>query len=344
VRERTRLAHQPVDDVPVVDLVPVAAPQPWHLLHALLPIPHLQVLRVHAHRHLFADQAARHRVAVPAHVNQAAAIHAALHELPRFQPSRRQRAQHLQLFRQPHTPARVLLAAHRLQKLPVLLPAREIPTAPQQQRLLHRLFETAMPLLRVAVLVRVVRLDLLAHQPIVIQQGLIAARELLPVGQVVHGGAHAVPLRHTAQFAHGVLQALAQRLEALRETNGHRFPVRIGQHKVVDQVVERLRGDGDAQLVHDREVRSTQPARLVNLGEEHLLGRARTGPPAPDVALQRPQLTGLEAPWVAPLQFVEEGLGLQPGAAFQQCPHLGPDRGERVGPGPPGVRLGHLAG
>jgi hypothetical protein len=41
----------------------------------LLRVPHFQVFRVQAYIHLLADQPARHHVAVPLHVNQAALVH-----------------------------------------------------------------------------------------------------------------------------------------------------------------------------------------------------------------------------------------------------------------------------
>jgi hypothetical protein len=66
-----------------------------------------------------------------------------------------------------------------------------------------------VPLLDVAVLVRVVRLDLLADQPVMSQQSLIPLRELLLVREVVHGRAQPIrpmPLRHRPQLPQGVLQ------------------------------------------------------------------------------------------------------------------------------------------
>jgi hypothetical protein len=72
--ERPRLAHQPVDDVPVVHPALVPAAQPRQHLDPLLRIPDFQVLDEQPHLHVLADQPARHRVAVPPHMDQAAAI------------------------------------------------------------------------------------------------------------------------------------------------------------------------------------------------------------------------------------------------------------------------------
>jgi hypothetical protein len=89
--KRSRLAHQPIDDVPVVHLVFVAAPQARQTLDQLLRVPHFQVFRIQPHVDLHADQPARHHVAVPLHVNQAALVHAAWQAAVRFQTSCRQR-------------------------------------------------------------------------------------------------------------------------------------------------------------------------------------------------------------------------------------------------------------
>jgi hypothetical protein len=59
---------------------------------------------------------------------------------------------------------------------------------------------------------------------------------------------------------------------------------------VVDQVVEGRARDGHTQFGAVREVAGTQPSRMVNLGEEYLLGRSGKGMPLLDAALQGPQL------------------------------------------------------
>jgi hypothetical protein len=55
-----------------------------------------------------------------------------------------------------------------VQKPAVLFSAGKIPAPTQHQRLVHRLLEPSVPLLNVAILVRVVRLDLLAAHPVMI--------------------------------------------------------------------------------------------------------------------------------------------------------------------------------
>jgi hypothetical protein len=92
------------------------------------------------------------------------------------------------------------------------------------------------------------------------------------------------------------------------------------------------------------EVTGAQPAGLVDLGEEDLLGRPDLSPPPPDVPLQGPQLAVGEAAGIAPLQLLEDGLGLQAGIDLQQGTDRGPHLREGVGPGPPGVQRGQCAG
>jgi hypothetical protein len=325
----------------------VAAAQPRQTLDPLLRVPHFQVLRVQPHLDLLADQPARHHVAVPLHVNHASLVYATLQASARFQTPRRQRTQHRQLLGETLPPTRVEPLLERLQKLRVLVATAEISAATQHQRLIHSLLETAMPLLDVAVLVRMVRLNLLPNESIMPEQPLVALPELLALGGIVHRQAHPigpVSRRHAAQFPQRVLQPLAEALETLRETDRRRLPVRVGQHEVIDQVRKRLSLDRHPEVVHGREVRRRQPARLMHLGEEHLLGRPRRGPPAPHLPLQRSQLPVGEPPRVAALQLAEDCLGLEPRLFLQQRADLRPDFGERIDPGLPVMGPGQLAG
>jgi hypothetical protein len=347
VRERARLAHQPVDDVPIVNVVLVAPPQPWQPFDELLRVPHFDVLHIQANVHLFADQSARHRVDIPLHVNQAAAVHSGRRTFARFQASFGQGTQLRELLRQTFTPPRVELIQQPLQKKIVVGSAREIPAATQHQGLIDRLLEAMMTLLDVAILVAMTRLDLLRRHATVRHQSFVTLRELFLVRRVVDCQTHpvgAMPLGHGAQLPQRVLQPFAQALEALREADRRRLPVRVRQDEVVHQMVETLLLDRHAQFVHRREVRRAQPAWLMHLREEHLLGRPARGTPELDVPLQRPQLVVGKTPRITPLQLAENRFGLEPRIAFEQVVDLAPDRLERIGPGRPIVRLGVFTG
>lgn len=179
------------------------------------------------------------------------------------------------------------------------------------------------------------------------QQGLVLGRVLLRVPVVVHRHRHAVgtvSLGHAAQLPEGVLQSLAQAGEALREAQSHVFPVRGGQHEVVDQVREGLPLDGHAQLVHMAEVGRAQAARLMDLGEEDLPGWPVLGLPLP-----HPPFQGTSRPAPVPLRVLllepaQQGLGLQGRLTPEALLHARPNVGEGVGAGSPGPGGAGLAG
>jgi hypothetical protein len=153
-----------------------------------------------------------------------------------------------------------------------------------------------------------------------------------------------VPLGDSSQFPQGVLQALAEALEALGEADGAGLPVGVGEHEVIDHVVERLAEDGDAELGHAGEVALGEASGFVDLGEEDLLGRPFEGSPLFDPPLQATELDVGEPPRIAALQVEEEGLGLEARIEPEQFEEIGPDILERVLPGPPGMRDSPLTG
>jgi len=113
---------------------------------------------------------------------------------------------------------------------------------------------------------------------------------------------------------------------------------------MVDQVIEALPLDAHAQVVHHGEIGGAEPAGFMDLREEDLLGWAGAGAPAADVTLQRSQLVVGEAARLAPLQFLEDRLGLQPGLGFEKFAHAGPDLRKRIRARAPGVGQGGFAG
>jgi hypothetical protein len=185
--------------VPVVHAVFVAAAQPGQHLHPPSGIPDFHVLDRQPYLNVLTDQPAGHRVAVAADVDEAAAIHPQPQPLARLQPPCRQRPQHRQLLRQPHLSPRVELRQQRPQERDVGLPVGEVAAAPQLQCLVQRFLEAPVPLLDVAILVGVGRLDLLPDQSVMGQQRLVTPGELLGIRQVVHRRTEpvgAVPLGH----------------------------------------------------------------------------------------------------------------------------------------------------
>jgi len=345
--ERPRLAHQPVDHVAVLDLVLAPAPQPRQLVHPTGPVPDLHSFGPDVDLDPLTDQPARHRVDVPADVDRAPRVDPDRDSPAHLQPPQRQRRQHGLLLGEPLAAVRVP-PGYDLAEEGFVLPATgEVAAAPQHQGLVDRLLEPVVTLLHVPVLVRLPRLDRLGLQAVMVQQGVVSPCEHLRIGVGLDRGTEAVGAvlpGNSSQFPKRVLQPLTQALPAFREADRAGLPVRVGEHEVVDQVIERLASDGDTQLGHVREVRGTEPARFVVLCEEHLLGRSLGGPPVFEPPLEGPQLPGGVAAREAALQVDEEGLGLEPGVEPEHPLEFGPHVLERVLPGPPGVRDTPLGG
>lgn len=346
IGKRPRLADQPVDDVPVVHPMFAATTQPRQHVHLLLAVPHLDPLGILPGLDPLADQAAGHRVDVAFDADEAARLHPHSQPLARLQPTRRQRTQAGQLLGQAILPTAVALAQQLPQEGRVGIAMGEVAAAPQQQALLQGLLELVMALLAVAVLVGLTGVDRLTLQAIVAEQRLVATLEHLGIGTWLHRCRQpvgAVNLRHAAQLPQGVLQALAEALQALAKADRHRLPVRVGQHEVVDQVREGMTRQGNAQVVAVAEIRGRQPTGVMDLGEEDLLGRSLLGTPLLEASLQGPHLAVWEAARILPLQGLEEGLGLQTGVERQLLLQLSPDLGKGVGACTPVVLHGNLA-
>ena len=345
--ERPGLAHQPVDDVAVLDAMSAPAPEPRQGVELPGPVPDVEGLGPDVDIDLFADQTTRQRVGVAADVDRAPGIDPGLEPSRHLQPASRQRRQH-GLFFMETLPSIGIASGHELLEEDLIVASTgEIAAAPQHQGLINGLFETMMTLFDVAIFVGLSGLDRLAFEPVMREQSLVAASEHFGFGVAVDRGGQAIGAvspRNSPQFPQGVLQALAEALEALGEADGTGLPVGIGEHEVIDQMVERLAEDGDAELGHAGEVRFGEPSRLVDLCEEHLLGWPFQGTPLFDPALQATELDIRETPWKTPLQVKEEGLGLEPRVEPEHLQEIGPDVLERVLPGPPGVRDSPLTG
>jgi hypothetical protein len=336
--ECSGLAHQPVDHMPVIDAMLVVAAQPWHRHLELLRVPHLDRLGPHARFHPFSLQSRRDRVNVVLHLDRAPLAHLYAQSHQGLQTPSRQATEPCPFFLLPLSTSRVAPLLHRLQEHCVLLTAGKVPAATQQQGLLDRFLETPMRLFAIAVLVATRRVGCLRHQTIMSQQRLVIPREHFRVSIRMHRQRHAIgpmSLRHSSQGPQRVLQTFAQTGKTLRETDRHMFPVRVGQHEVIHHVLEALPLDGHREVVHVREVRRAQPARLMHLREEHLLGRSRQGTPPTHAPLQGPQQFVAVLPGIAFLQPAQQGQGLQAWCPFEFGLHLRPHRRQGIEPSPP---------
>jgi hypothetical protein len=335
-----RLAHQLVDDVPVVDGVLVTPDQPRQRVHVGSRVPDFHTVGMQAGFDFLADQTAMHRVGVAVNVDQAARVHAHRQPQATVQPLRRQRPEHSELLGVPLLSRRVARGHHLLEKAQVLVTTAEVPAATQMQRLVHGGLEVPMRRFIIAVLVRLANIDPLAGQAIMFQQPAIAGLKLALARQVVDRRTQAVaamPARHAPEFPQRVLQAVGQRLERLRRANGHCFPVRVGKHEVIHQMLEAFAQDGHSQRVHAGEVRGRQVAGVMHLAEHDRARLPRRGPPALDAPLEGAALALRKPLGIFLQEPVEQRLGVQARLRFQPFLGLLPQVGQRILPRPIGA-------
>jgi hypothetical protein len=186
----------------------------------------------------------------------------------------------------------------------IVASAGEIAAASEHQGLVDGLLEAVMTLLDIAILVGLAGLDRLALEAIMGEQSFVSSSEHFGFGVAVDRGGQAIGAVSpwdSSQFPQGVLQTFGETLEAFGEADGARLPVGVGEHEVIDHVVEEIAEDGDAELGHAGEVTLGEPARLVDLCEEHLLGRPFEGSPLFDPALQTAELDVGKSPRIAAL-------------------------------------------
>jgi hypothetical protein len=333
--------------VAVVDPVLPSSPQSGQLLHSLARIPEFDPLGVQVDLDPFADQPAGHRIDVALDPDGAARFHSHPQLLERLQPTLRQRPKQRHLLGQADLTPTVELTEQLLEEGGVSVSACEVPTAPQHQGLVEGGLEAVVPLFDIAVLVALAGLDGLGSQTVVVEQGLVTPLEGVRTAGRLDSSSQAigaVQMRNTAEFPEGVLQALAETLEALGEAKGAGLPVGVGQDKVVDQVGERGTLESNAQLVTVGKIGSSQSAGMMPLREEDLPGRSMLGSPLLDPSLQGPQLPVGKASGMSLLQGLEERLGLEGVVERQLLLDPGPDPIEGVLACTPVVLHGNLAG
>jgi hypothetical protein len=173
-----RLAHQLVDDVPVVDRVLVAPYQPRQGVHVDVRVPDFHAVGIQPRFDLLAHQTAMHRIGVAVNVDQATRVHAHRQPQATVLALRRQRLEHGAFGGVPLPARRVTRGHHLLEKAAVFVLTGEVAAAAQMQRLVHSGFEMSMRRLTVAVLVRLANIDPLAGQAIMFQQAAIARLKL----------------------------------------------------------------------------------------------------------------------------------------------------------------------
>jgi hypothetical protein len=333
--------------VAVIDAILAPAPQSRQGVELPGTVPDVEGFSPDVNIHLFADQTTGQRIRVAIDMDRAPGIDPGLEPASHLEPANRQRRQHGHFLTKTLLSRGIASGHELLEKQLIVASTGEITAAPKHQGLVHSLFETVMALLDIAILVGLPGLDRLAFELVMREQSLVSPSEHLRFWVVIDRGRQAIGSMSpgdSSQFPQGVLQALAEALEALGEADGAGLPVGIGEHEVIDQVVEGLAEDSDAELGHVGEVGFGEPPRLMDLREEDLLGRSFEGSPEFDPPLQGPQLDVGKLRRIAALQVEEEGLGLEARIEPEPFEEFGPDVLERVLPGPPGMRETTLTG
>ena len=163
VRECARLADERVDDVPVVDRMAVPAHQSRQRIHLPIRKPNLDPVGEEPGFDLLANQPTVDRVGIAVNVNQTAGVHATGDFQTRRQPLIRQVPQRPNLLGEAVDSAGVANVHEVMQEIRILLAAGEIPTAPQQERLVNGGLEVTVRRFGVAILLGLAHVDPLAR-------------------------------------------------------------------------------------------------------------------------------------------------------------------------------------
>jgi hypothetical protein len=342
VLEGPGLTHQLVDDVPVVDGMLVASHEPRQRIDLGSRKPDFHTVGIQPGFDLVADQATVHRVGIAVDVDQTAAVDVHRQAQATLLPLGRQRPQQRPLLGQPWLPVAVASVHDPLEKLHVVLDTVEVAAAAQIQGLIDRGLEMAMRRFIVAVLVRLANIDALAAQAVVFEQASITGLKFAFDRQIVDCRGEAVaamPFGNATELPQGVLQTVRQGLEGLRGADGHRFPVRVGEHEVIHQMIEAFAEDGDSQSVHAGKVRGGQIAGEMHLAEHDGGWLPGGGAPMPDAAFEGAALARGQLSGTFGLQPIEQGFGVQARFRMEPCFDLRPQVRQRVLTRPIGPRL-----
>jgi len=344
VGERTRLADERIDDVPIVDRCQMLADQPRHRLNRLAVMSHRDRFGTDAQVDQLSDQPAGNRVGVRPHQDRAAGTDAyAPDDVVRVQTLIRQSIQMGLIIQILFAPMIVGLSDEVFHKHDVLFTTVEVPTSPQQQRLVDALFQMPVRGFDVTILVGTACVRAFGLTVVVTHQRRVALRQFMTARMVPHRrgqGVAAMPLRHATELPERLLNAGTERLKRFRKTETHTFDIAVRQHAVEERVIESLPANLHVEPVADREVTGRQPTRMMVLAEENRLPRTVQTSPLTDTPLKRP-LRGIRKPArVSPLQPLEQRLRLQPRLHLQPPLHITPHLAERIASSP--IRAFHF--
>ena len=214
VGKSTRLAHQSINHVAVVNRQAFLAKQTRHRLHKVVLISHQNGFGLDADIDFSTDQPAGNRVSVGAYLNRAAAVNAhAAEPICNVEPIVGQVLQNGLLFGKPFLAMNVGLNDHRFDEAQVVFTAGEGATAAQQQRLIEPLFQMIVGRLHVAIFIGTPRVGPFGLAAVVIHQCGVSRGVGFGTGVVVDRSAErvaAVMLWRAAKFPKRFLNPRAQ--------------------------------------------------------------------------------------------------------------------------------------
>lgn len=338
VGECAGFANQRIDDVAIVDQHLLFADQPRHGLNRVPLMRHADLFGADANIDRLTNQSAGNGIRVGPHLDRTASAdpNAAEHVVG-VETCLGQWPQRGLFFHETGAATGVGPTDQLFHELHVLGPAGEITAAAQQQRLVHAILQMPVGRFDIAVLIGTPRIGPLRLTAVMVHQrgvplGKCPAARVIPHGRTER--IRAMPLRDAAEFPERLLNAFAEGFERFGKAQRDRFDIAPGQHAVKQRVVKSFTGDPHAQVVAHREVAGGQPARMVNLPEEHRLARSVKTPPPGHAALERAAIRIRKAARIRLLQPAKQGDRLQGRFAFQLPLNLVPDILKRIASGP----------
>jgi hypothetical protein len=172
--ERPGLAHQPVDDVAVLDAMLASASKSRQGVELSGPVPDVEGLGPDVDIYLFADQTTGQRVGVAADMDRAPGIDPGLEPASHLQPASRQRRQHGHLLTKTLLSVGIASGHELLEERLVVASTDEVAAPTKHQGLVDSLLETVMTLFDVAILVGLSRLDRLTFELVMRQECLVS--------------------------------------------------------------------------------------------------------------------------------------------------------------------------
>ena len=166
----------------------------------------------------------------------------------------------------------------------VVIGGVEITAAPQDEGLVHSVFQAVVCVLGDAVFMALAGIDACGAQAVVVQQGSVIGvkRPTAAALHLVGGGGGIVGPHHlgdAAQSPQRILQSLLQRQESLAGGDLGVAPARVAEDHLEQQVGVGLASYGHSQGIGVGEVELGFPSRWMVLGEVHLLIGAMQRPP-----------------------------------------------------------------